>query len=309
MENVPNILAMRNGRYRHQIVNAFRAAGYERTAVVTLTAADFGVPQERHRVFFIGLCDSLPFEGTVDQACARLFAVRMSDSRITVRQAISDLPEGVAIDDGALPYPGRRPGRYTEYQKVMRLDFDTALLSKQVKAAQLADGMALHNHHTKGIEDRRRRIIEAIRPGRRGDFCLQNYGKAQERTSGAASIRSGRRTPSLLRCIAISLSGFTPNLIAGSPCGKRRACSLFTMAFVSVAVSTSSYAAGPAVDAARKLKPTIPVIGEHGIPVHEEIDLCRVLATNSAEDLTARPPWSQNPAQRPEIRHDCQKSP
>lgn len=169
MENVPNILAMRNGRYRHQIVNAFRAAGYERTAVVTLTAADFGVPQERHRVFFIGLCDSLPFEGTVDQACARLFAVRMSDSRITVRQAISDLPEGVAIDDGALPYPGRRPGRYTEYQKVMRLDFDTALLSKQVKAAQLADGMALHNHHTKGIEDRRRRIIEAIRPGRRGD--------------------------------------------------------------------------------------------------------------------------------------------
>ncbi|MGA8760227.1 MAG: GNAT family N-acetyltransferase [Stellaceae bacterium] len=64
-----------------------------------------------------------------------------------------------------------------------------------------------------------------------------------------------------------------------------------------------------AVDAARKLKPTIPVIGEHGIPVNEEIDLCRVLATNSAEDLTARPPWSQNPAQRPEIRHDCQKSP
>jgi hypothetical protein len=41
-----------------------------------------------------------------------------------------------------------------------------------------------------------------------------------------------------------------------------------------------------AVDAARKLKPTIPVIGEHGIPVQEEIDLCRVLATDAAEDLT-----------------------
>ena len=169
MENVPNILSMRNGYYRHQIVNAFRAAGYERTAVVTLTAADFGVPQERHRVFFIGLCDSLPFEGAFDRACARLFAMRMSDSRITVRQAISDLPEGVASDDGALPYPERRPGRYTEYQKLMRLDFDTALLSKQIKAAQLADGVALHNHHTKGIEDRRKRIIEAIRPGRRGN--------------------------------------------------------------------------------------------------------------------------------------------
>ena len=110
MENVPNILAMRNGRYRHQIVNAFRAAGYERTAVVTLTAADFGVPQERHRVFFIGLCDSLPFEGTVDQACARLFAVRMSDSRITVRQAISESPEGdCRSDDGPFPTPGGDP--------------------------------------------------------------------------------------------------------------------------------------------------------------------------------------------------------
>jgi GNAT superfamily N-acetyltransferase len=63
-----------------------------------------------------------------------------------------------------------------------------------------------------------------------------------------------------------------------------------------------------AVDAARKLKPTIPVIREHGIPVQEEIDLCRVLATNAAEDLMARPPWSQEPPRRPKIRHGCQKS-
>jgi DNA (cytosine-5)-methyltransferase 1 len=160
---------MRNGHYRDQIVNAFRSAGYERTAVVALSAADFGVPQKRHRVFFIGLCDGLPFDSSIDRACARLFALRMSDRRITVRQAISDLPESVASDDGALPYPERRPGRYTEYQKLVRLDFDTALLSRQVKTAQLADAVALHNHHTKGIESRRRRIIEAIRPGRRGD--------------------------------------------------------------------------------------------------------------------------------------------
>lgn len=95
-------------------------------------------------------------QGAFDWACARLFA-------------ISDLPEDIANDDGALPYPEGRPGPYTEYQKLMRLDFDTALLGREAKAAQLAGALALHNHHSKGIEDRRQRIIEAIRPGRRGD--------------------------------------------------------------------------------------------------------------------------------------------
>ena len=32
-----------------------------------------------------------------------------------------------------------------------------------------------------------------------------------------------------------------------------------------------------AVDAARELKPTIPLLGEHGIPLHDELDLCRIL--------------------------------
>lgn len=51
----------------------------------------------------------------------------------------------------------------------MRLDFDTLLLSKVSKNARLSDEAELHNHHTKGIEARRLRIIKAIKPGRRGD--------------------------------------------------------------------------------------------------------------------------------------------
>jgi protein-L-isoaspartate(D-aspartate) O-methyltransferase len=47
-----------------------------------------------------------------------------------------------------------------------------------------------------------------------------------------------------------------------------------------------------AVDNARKLKPSIPVVGEHGIPVHDELDLCRVLDPN-AQDVPALPPWSE----------------
>jgi DNA (cytosine-5)-methyltransferase 1 len=55
MENVPNILAMRNGGYRDEILGSFCEAGYKRISVNTLLASDFGVPQDRRRVFFIGV--------------------------------------------------------------------------------------------------------------------------------------------------------------------------------------------------------------------------------------------------------------
>jgi GNAT superfamily N-acetyltransferase len=48
-----------------------------------------------------------------------------------------------------------------------------------------------------------------------------------------------------------------------------------------------------AVDAARKLKPSIPLSGENGIPMREEIDLCRVLDTSTVETFPALPPWSR----------------
>ena len=47
-----------------------------------------------------------------------------------------------------------------------------------------------------------------------------------------------------------------------------------------------------AVDEARKLKPMIPTVGEHGIAMHDEIDLCLSLATSEPRDWL--PPWSRN---------------
>jgi acetyltransferase (GNAT) family protein len=47
-----------------------------------------------------------------------------------------------------------------------------------------------------------------------------------------------------------------------------------------------------AVDQARRLKPSIPVVGEHGIALHDELDLCRALDPDTP-DATAVPPWSR----------------
>jgi len=47
-----------------------------------------------------------------------------------------------------------------------------------------------------------------------------------------------------------------------------------------------------AVDAARELKPTIPMIGEYGIPIHDELELYRVLDPDAVWDGSPLPPWN-----------------
>ena len=46
-----------------------------------------------------------------------------------------------------------------------------------------------------------------------------------------------------------------------------------------------------AVDRARELKPSIPLLGEHGIPIHDELDLCCVLDPDM-RGLPAPAPWA-----------------
>jgi ribosomal protein S18 acetylase RimI-like enzyme len=46
-----------------------------------------------------------------------------------------------------------------------------------------------------------------------------------------------------------------------------------------------------AVDDARRLKPSIPTVGEYGIPIRDELDLCRVLDARIARRELFLPPW------------------
>ena len=46
-----------------------------------------------------------------------------------------------------------------------------------------------------------------------------------------------------------------------------------------------------AVDEARRLKPSISTVGQHGIPIHDEIELCRMLDPNEPFDASVRSPW------------------
>ena len=53
MENVPGMLSYQDGRVKEQVLEDFEGVGYA-TDVRVLNAADFGVPQVRHRAVFIG---------------------------------------------------------------------------------------------------------------------------------------------------------------------------------------------------------------------------------------------------------------
>ncbi|MBF3494957.1 DNA cytosine methyltransferase [Burkholderia pseudomallei] len=166
MENVPNMITMKGGHFKDQIQEAFRAAGYARTTIQPVTASDFGVPQHRKRIFWFGIRDDLSGVMDLDTTVRKWLDARKVP-HVTVKQAISDLPRDVSADDSALPYT-RLSGRCSDYQKLMRLDWDTPLLSAAQKRSNLACDQ-LHNHHTKNVEARRLKIIKAIKPGARGD--------------------------------------------------------------------------------------------------------------------------------------------
>jgi len=168
MENVPNMVAMKNGHFKAKILAAFAAAGYGRTAIVPALASDFGVPQDRRRVFIFGIRDDLELSGDFETVATTLMDQQKVSGTVTVREALSDLPEEVSADDGPVTYPSRPQQGLSDYQRLMRLDCNEPLLSSDRKRSRLERDQ-LFNHHTKGIEQRRKAIVVAIKPGARGD--------------------------------------------------------------------------------------------------------------------------------------------
>jgi len=91
MENVKGLLAYRGGVFRGMIQRAFERAGYQAISQV-LCAADYGVPQLRYRLFFIGTRLDVPLsfpEPTHGPAESLLIGLK---PYVTVEEAIGDLP-------------------------------------------------------------------------------------------------------------------------------------------------------------------------------------------------------------------------
>ena len=116
MENVKGLLSMKDSQVIKVIMQSFSDIGYNAMYKV-LKASDYGVPQDRERVFIIGYKQDLNYEIE--------FPVKKISEPITVEEAISDLPK---INSGE----GKESTKYTSkqkniYQTFMRLNSDKVL--------------------------------------------------------------------------------------------------------------------------------------------------------------------------------------
>jgi DNA (cytosine-5)-methyltransferase 1 len=119
MENVPGVMRLFNGKVKEQIIADFSAVGYN-VEMKLLSAENYGVPQQRKRVFFVGINpekikNTVSFEFPV----ATHGAEKNLTPFVTVKDAISDLdfiPDDKELDeciDYELP-------SVNDYQKSMR---------------------------------------------------------------------------------------------------------------------------------------------------------------------------------------------
>lgn len=141
MENVTGILSMKtkeNKSVKDLILSEFDSAGYN-VKICKLNAAEYGVPQARVRVFFIGIRKDIPF--TENELCPTPFL--LGEDQVTIEEAIMDLPQ---IDSG-------KGKEFMEYTDEPKTDY-------QKWARENSDGV--YNHiamrHTKRIIERFKNI-------------------------------------------------------------------------------------------------------------------------------------------------------
>jgi len=103
IENVKGLITLSGGAFKDDIIKRFTGLGYH-VSFQILNAADYGVPQNRYRVFFVGMKKS------------GFMFPKSQNKKISVKDAIGDLP---AIDGvEKIDVYDKEP--QTSYEKLMR---------------------------------------------------------------------------------------------------------------------------------------------------------------------------------------------
>ena len=116
MENVTGILSMKtqNNEYVKDIIlNEFDKAGYD-VKLLKLNASDYGVPQNRIRIFFVGIRRDL--SSGLENIYPK--AIKSKGSYITIKDALMDLPQ-IKSGEGQEKYDYTTEPQ-NEYQMWMR---------------------------------------------------------------------------------------------------------------------------------------------------------------------------------------------
>lgn len=169
MENVPNLALMNKGHFKKLILEEFAALGYGNVTMLRVSSDDYGVPQTRQRVIFVGTRDEDSFPFDLASFCEQTLAALKVERPVTVIEAIGDLPAEVVHSGDVMAYPKTR--KPNDFLKDMRLDYDGPRYSKVDKRSRGVGKSAakLHNHHTKEIQAKRAHLISLLAPGKKAN--------------------------------------------------------------------------------------------------------------------------------------------
>lgn len=171
IENVKGLLTLNNGMFKDDIVDRFSKLGYNISFKV-LNASNYGVPQNRQRVFFVGLKDE-EFDFPEEK-----------DYKVSTFEALSDLPSLDKMEECLEIYP-YKDDEVNEYQKLMRKD------SKMI-----------YNHNETKHTEQTKNIISMIKDGGRISdlpkeyWGVRKYNKAFQRMNSnepSHTIDTGHR--------------------------------------------------------------------------------------------------------------------
>lgn len=131
MENVSGILTMANGQVAKKIKEIYRDIGYSCQAI-TLVAADYGVPQLRKRVFFVGAKNGelksirIPKTNSDLSGQKTLFGENELTKYLTVGDTLSDILElePFRINNGEESFKEYQEPPKTAYQEYLRKNSD-----------------------------------------------------------------------------------------------------------------------------------------------------------------------------------------
>ena len=166
IENVPGMATMYKGEVRDEIIRRFTKMGYNVNSKI-LCAADYGVPQMRKRLVFVGIRKGEKFEFPLPYLD--------KDNYVTCEDAISDLQSrendlGTEIDNYECE-------PQSEYQKLMR------------KGSKL-----LHNHVATNHTDKVKNVIALVPEG--GNYKDLPPGVGTSRRFNEAWTRYHSKKPS-----------------------------------------------------------------------------------------------------------------
>ena len=106
IENVKGLTTLSNGMFKNDIMARFKNLGYH-VSYKVVNAADFGVPQNRHRVFFVGMRN------------AEFSFPEKETKKVSTKEAIEDLPKITSTDANISNFEYESEPR-TQYQEYIR---------------------------------------------------------------------------------------------------------------------------------------------------------------------------------------------